>query len=331
LLDFKLDYKDLRKKLKGRVIILCHHNADPDSLCSAYAVKELVAKLDSSSTGDIFAPGGFSSITKKIIEKLNIEVINEPNIKEYQALVIVDTATLEQLDGWRDIVSTVKIPKVIMDHHSAHSDTISLASINIVNEEATSTCEIVYKLYEKFGFEPSETVAKALLLGIAYDSKHFSIGTAESYQTISDLLKIGGPVHDITNILSVKKDRSEKIARLKGGKRVQLYFRGEWILATSSLDSFHASVARGLIGLGADVAVVAGNDNKKLRTSLRSTNDFAHRTSIHLGHNIAKRLGEEFKGSGSGHPTAAGINGEGDSETLLKRSIELITQKLVLT
>ena len=331
MIDYKFDQDALRKKLRGRVIILCHHNADPDSLCSAYAVKELIAKLDSSSTGDVFAPGGLSSLTKKIVEDLKIGVINETTIDEYQTLVIVDTATLEQLEEWGDAVASTKIPKVIIDHHSPHSDTISLASIYCVNDEAKSTCEIVYNLYEKYGFEPSETVAKALLLGMAYDSKHFSMGTPESYQTISDLLKIGGPVEEITNILSVKKDRSEVIARLKGAKRVQLHYIGEWIIATSRLSSFHASVARGLISLGADVAIVAGNDNKKLRASLRATNDFSTLTSIHLGQNIAKILGEEFGGAGSGHPTAAGVNGEGDSETLLKRSIELITQKLALT
>ena len=324
------DYNALRKKLKGRVIILCHHNADPDSLCSAYAVKELVARLDSSSTGEIFAPGGLSSLTKKIMEELKIEVNHESFIDDYQTIVMVDTATLEQLEEWGDIVASTNIPKVLIDHHSPHSKTISLASIYIVNEEATSTCEIVYHLYEKYGFEPSETVAKALLLGIAYDSKHFSIGTPESYQTISDLLKIGGPVEEITNILSVKKDRSEIIARLKGAKRVQLHFRGEWVLATSMLSSHHASVARGLINLGANVAIVAGNDNNKLRASLRATNNFTRETSIHLGQNVATILGEEFEGAGSGHSTAAGVNGEGDPETLLKRSIELITQKLAL-
>lgn len=329
--DYKFDHNALRKKLKGRVIILCHHNADPDSLCSAYAVKELVARLDSSSTGEIFAPGGLSSLTKKIMEELKIEVNHEPTIDDYQTIVMADTATLEQLEEWGDIVASTKIPKVIIDHHSPHSKTISLASIYVVNEEATSTCEIVYKLYEKYGFEPSETVAKALLLGIAYDSKHFSIGTPESYQIISDLLKIGGPVEEITNILSVKKDRSEIIARLKGAKRVQLHFRGDWVLATSRLSSYQASVARGLINLGADVAIVVGNDDKKLRASLRATNNFTRETSIHLGQNIAKILGEEFEGAGSGHSTAAGVNGEGDPETLLKRSIELITQKLALT
>lgn len=326
-----IDYNALRKKLKGRVIILCHHNADPDSLCSAYAIKELVARLNSSSTGEIFAPGGLSRLTKKIMEELKIEVNHEPTVDDYQTIVMVDTATLEQLEEWGNIVASTKIPKVLIDHHSPHSKTISLASIYVVNEEATSTCEIVYKLYEKYGFEPSETVAKALLLGIAYDSKHFSIGTPESYQTISDLLKIGGPVEEITNIFSVKKDRSEIVARLKGAKRLQLHFRGEWILATSMLSSHHASVARGLIYLGANVAIVAGNDNKKLRASLRATNNFTRETSIHLGQNIATILGEEFEGAGSGHSTAAGVNGEGDPETLLRRSIELISEKLVIT
>ncbi len=39
-------------------------------------------------------------------------------------------------------------------------------------------------------------------------------------------------------------------------------------------------------------------------------------------------LGEMFSGAGSGHPTAAGFNGEGDPKEFLKEALFLLTELL---
>jgi nanoRNase/pAp phosphatase (c-di-AMP/oligoRNAs hydrolase) len=108
---------------------------------------------------------------------------------------------------------------------------------------------------------------------------------------------------------------------------MQLHNLESWTLATSQLSSFQASAARALIGLGADASVVCGNDKKNLRASLRATDRFYQETRIHLGE-LAQTLGTEFGGAGSGHPTAAGVNGVGDPEVLVKRVVELVSERL---
>ncbi len=76
------------------------------------------------------------------------------------------------------------------------------------------------------------------------------------------------------------------------------------------------------------MAVVAGRDKRELRASLRSTDRFYRETSVHLGRDIASRLGDDFNGAGSGHSTAAGVNGEGEIGKALLRAVELISDKL---
>ncbi|MCK4434104.1 phosphoesterase, partial [Candidatus Bathyarchaeota archaeon] len=76
------------------------------------------------------------------------------------------------------------------------------------------------------------------------------------------------------------------------------------------------------------VAVVAGDKNRKLDISLRSTRDFYKKTNIHLGRDIAKPLGEHFHGMGGGHSTAAGANGTGDIEKGLDQCLGLLKEKL---
>lgn len=318
----------LRRLLSGRVLLFCHHNADPDSICSAYAVKELAEALNPSSEAEIILTGGASILSKRIMEALHIETAEEASVAEADALVVLDAGTPRQLEEWEEEIASAEAPKVFIDHHAPHPETMRLATLYMVDEQATSTCEIVYRLYRNYGVTPSAGVARALLVGIAYDSKHFTIGTAEMYRVVSELLEADGAVEEVMALLASEMDRSERIARLKAAQRMQIHKVGGWTIATSHVSSFQASAARGLLRMGADVAIVAGRDKRIIKASLRSTDRFHRETAIHLGRDVAVPLSEEFGGAGSGHATAAGINAEGRPQMMLRRAVELISAKI---
>ena len=318
----------LRRLISGKVLLFCHHNADPDAICSAYAFKELAKTLNPTTEAKIILTGGASSLSKRVTENLGIETANDGSVAEADALIILDAATLTQLEDWGEEIAGADAPKVFIDHHAPHPKTLRLATIYLVDEEATSTCEIVYTLYQRYGVTPSTNVARALLTGIAYDSKHFTIGTAETFKAVSELLEIGGSIGEVVGLLASDMDRSERIARLKAGQRMQIHDVEGWTVVTTHVGSFQASAARALIGLGADVAVVSGGDKKTLRASLRSTERLHEGTSIHLGRDIAAPLGGEFGGAGSGHATSAGVNAVGSPQAMLSRAVELISVKI---
>lgn len=322
------DLEELRILLRGKILLFCHHNADPDTICSAYAVQALSEALDPSAKSSIVLPNGASSLSRKIMADLDIIVAEDPSVEDADVIVVLDTATLNQLEEWGKVIASASAPKVFIDHHAPHPETSSVASLHIVDETASSTCEIVYQLYKRYSLIPTTKVARALLVGIAYDSKHFSIGTARTLRSVSQLLEIDGPLDQIMALLKSYRSRPERIARLKAAQRMQLHEVGGWTIATSHLSSFQASAARGLLGLGADVAVVVGKDRRRLRASLRATDKFNMETALHLGRDIAIKLGEEFSGAGSGHATAAGVNGEGNLRTMLKRTLELISSNM---
>lgn len=322
------DPKKLRSLLSGRVLLFCHHNADPDSICSAYAFKELAGVLNPSTDVEIILSGGASSLSKRVMGTLGIEAASETSMGEADVLVVLDTATLRQLEGWGEKIASSDAPKVFIDHHAPHPEIMRLATVFLVDEEAASTCEIVYSLYQSYDVTPSANVAKALLTGIAYDSKHFAIGTTETFKAISELLKIDGQVNEVIALLSSEMVRSERIARLKAGQRTRIHDVGGLMVAVTHVSSFQASAARGLLGLGADVAVVAGSARGVVNMSMRSTKRFHEESSIHLGIDVAMPLGEEFGGAGSGHATAAGVNAEGRFQPMLRRAVELISAKV---
>jgi nanoRNase/pAp phosphatase (c-di-AMP/oligoRNAs hydrolase) len=261
------------------------------------------------------------------MEVLGIQVLEDASIDDYDAVVVLDTATPNQLEDWGEKVMRSSVKKIFIDHHTPHPSMIDIADYTMIDESATSTCELVYRIYSSWGVEPTPVVARALLLGITYDSRHLSIATPTTLKTASVLLEIDGSLEGVLSMLRTERGRPESIARLKAAQRMQLHDLMSWTLATSQLSSFQASAARALIGLGADVAVVCGSDKEGLRASLRATDRFFQGTSIHLGE-VAQALGADFGGAGSGHPTAAGVNGVGGSELFLMKVVALISEGL---
>ena len=56
------------------ILILCHQNADPDAICSAFALSQLLQNIKSDLNVEIGLPEGMSRISKIISEYLSIEV-----------------------------------------------------------------------------------------------------------------------------------------------------------------------------------------------------------------------------------------------------------------
>jgi len=322
-----MDLTKLRNHLRGKVIILCHHNADPDAIGAAYAIQRLIQTLEPDSSTEILYPDSASQLSDKIIANFKIVTSTTPKIVKADAVIVVDTGSIAQLEKLASLLQGGEV-RIFIDHHSKDNEIENIASIYIGDEEAVATCEIIYDLWVSLGLEPPQEVAETLLLGIAFDSKHFQIGTPRTFKTVARLLELGASMRRIHDLLSTQMDQSEKIARLKATQRMTITKVEPWIIATSNLGSFQSSAARGILSLGADVAAIAGNDKNEFKASLRSTEDFHQKTGIHLADDISKPLAEKYGGAGGGHKTASGVNGQGDSKEFLIEVVKLLTEKL---
>jgi len=310
------------------VLLLCHHNADPDAICSAYALASLLKQTRPEMEVEIGASHGISRLSKHLLQYIPVEVKTQPNVEKANAIVLLDTNTIQQLDDLAERVKNSKAPVIVIDHHAAHPETEQFAKICITTEEASSTCEIIYNFYKQTGVKPGENEAKALFLGIAFDTRHFILANSTTLKNIAEMIDAGVNVQETLPLLSLPMDFSERLARLKASKRTRLFKIEEWIVALSHVNAYQASAARAMIELGAHVAAVAGEKKGSIEVSLRSSAEFYKQTGIHLGRDIAKPLGEYLHGMGGGHSTAAGVNGEGDVQIGLKHCLWLLKQKL---
>jgi nanoRNase/pAp phosphatase (c-di-AMP/oligoRNAs hydrolase) len=326
-----MPFAEIRKVLDESnakfIVLLCHHNADPDAICSAYAFASLLKRLRPIEC-EIGAGQGISRLSKHILEHLPIEVKTQPSVEKADAIVLLDTNTIQQLENLAEKIKSSKAPIIVIDHHAAHPETEKLARLCVTNEEASSTCEIIYSFFKEMDIKTNENEAKALFLGITFDTRHFILANSSTLKTVAELIDVGVNAREELAMLSLPMDFSERVARLKACKRARLFKIGDWIIAFSHVSAYQASAARAIMDIGAHVAVVAGQKNENLEISMRCTRDFQEKTGIHLGKDVAKPLGEHLQGMGGGHSTAAGVNGVGDIETGLKWCLRLFKEKL---
>ena len=310
------------------IILLCHHNADPDAICAAYAFFQFLKQLRPKLKIEIAAAQGPSRLSKCLTSVLPIKLTLQPRIEEADLIVLLDTNTIQQLDEWGERVKNSGSPIVVIDHHSIHPLTKRLATIYVVEEEASSTCEIVYSFYKEMKVELKKNEAKALFLGMAFDTKHFILADSVTFKIVAELVDVGVNPKEALALLSIPLDISERIARLKACQRLKIKKVKKWLIAISTISSYQASVANSMIKLGAHVSVVGGKSGNELRISLRSCRDFHDETGIHLGRDIAKPLGYLTQGAGGGHPTSAGVNGIGDLRTSFDRFMAILVKEL---
>jgi phosphoesterase RecJ-like protein len=281
---------------------------------------------------EIGAAEGPSRLSRHLLNTaLQMRLTSHPRIEEADAIVLLDTNTIQQLGDWAERVKGVKCPIIVIDHHASHPETERLAAISVADENVSSTCEIVYRFFMDMNVRFTEEAAKALFLGIAFDTRHFILANSTTLKTVADLIDAGVNAKETLSLLSLPMEESERIARLKASKRVKLLRFGGWIVAFSHVSAYQASAARALISLGAHAAIVAGQKDGRLRISMRATQEFYHETGLHLGRDLAKPLGEYLRGMGGGHSISAGVNGVGDFEVCLKRCIRMLKEKLRTT
>jgi nanoRNase/pAp phosphatase (c-di-AMP/oligoRNAs hydrolase) len=250
-------------------VLLCHHNADPDAICSAYGFASLLKHLRPSFEVEIGAAQGISRLSRHLLKYLPIQVKAQPNVEKADVIVLLDTNTIQQLGDLAEKVKNSKAPIIVIDHHAAHPETEQIARLCITNEEASSTCEIVYNFFKELNIKANENEAKALFLGIAFDTRHFILANSSTLKTVAELIDVGVNAQEALSMLSLPMDFSERVARLKTCRRAKFFKTAEWIVAISHVSAYQASAARALVDLGAHVAAVAGQKNDNIEISTR--------------------------------------------------------------
>lgn len=318
-------------------IVLLHHNADPDSIGSAAALKIVFPNVDVGVTGDVSRTG------QRLLEVLKVGVVTNPDLDDYNQAVLVDTASASQLGAYADQLES----PIVLDHH-APSPLWEHAKYYYCDETKASCTEIIYDVirvahhlgFIDFSFESGgtvniedlERVGLALLVGIVADTANFRYATPFTFQTFSSLLRQSG--HQMDEVLDILEsiptdDPSRKVAHLKASQRLKFERVGDEgvIVAHSIVSSFEASAAKAILDLGADVALVAAQRGDEVRLSARARHHTVVMYDLHMGR-LLHELADTFNVGAGGHDTAAGLNGPGSAQVILDECVRVIQEKV---
>ena len=325
-LDPKLSkFPFLEPKNLRSAAVVCHRNADADAYLSAYALSGLIRSVAPGCEVVIVTPGGMTTLTRKLSARF-IHPTIEQSEKDYDLYVAVDVGDEELLNEWKEKIQSSGGVKVLVDHHPMR-DNATYDRV-VVDERATSAAEVVFALYQELGVELDGQTAQALLDAIMFDSSHLAIASPAGLRAVVRLMDAGADVVLARKELRSDPDYGEVLAKLKGAQRLKIYKVGGWVTATSMVGSFQAHVARSLVYLGADLALVAGESDGETRVSLRSTQRFLESTGIQLGTQVASEMARRLGGHGGGHATAASFStmaGEEEAmQATLNRAGELL-------
>lgn len=314
----------LKVEPSSSVGIICHRHADVDAYTAAFGLSDLLMKLNSELKIRLYAPDGLGLLARKVQDAIHAEVSDVFPPSGEKRFYVVDTGHAALLEEALDYLKASSAEVVFIDHHPPHDSTKEIALARIVDEKASSTAEVVYMLFKEASIIPTPQTSLALLTGILSDSQNLKLARLQTLENVVELGKLGADLQEARELLWMPRERSEVIARLKGSQRLTIYKVGEWMLATTLIGSFHASVARALVELGSDVSIALGEHEGETRCCLRATQHFYKQTGLHLGTEIAATVAEAHSGIGGGHPTAASLTAkipEEDLQNILRNEI----------
>lgn len=320
----KIRLKRFLQRSQGKsFLLLCHHNADPDSLGSAIAFA-LYLKSIGVENVRIGVAQSVSSYAKRLLTLSPVPLEKDPLVRE-DVVMIFDTSSLEQLEP-------IEIPRgktvIVIDHHAEKEKPIR-ADIAVVDSSRTSTAEIVWELFKYLSFYDEKAV-KALLAGIVTDTANFRFANSKTFKAVSEMLErfpiqMGEIFQLVAPVSDENIDQAKRTAILKACQRMEIRKFRRYIIAVSKVSAYESLACKTFLNLGADIAVV-GSEKKGVRISARAKENLVKK-GLHLG-KIMEKVGPVIDGSGGGHAGAAGANGRKNLDEAIKLILKEIERFL---
>ncbi|HEY8174083.1 MAG TPA: bifunctional oligoribonuclease/PAP phosphatase NrnA [Gemmatimonadaceae bacterium] len=174
-----------------RVALSTHINADGDGCGSETAVARLLAQRGMAV--HIVNPTPWPDLFDFLLadDVVDRSADGADALKGIDLLIVLDISDVKRLGALADAVRSLKVPRVVIDHHIASEE--SAGDIVLTDTTACATGELVYDLALELGYEITPRIAKALYSAILTDTGgfRFSNTTPRCHAIAADLLAVG--------------------------------------------------------------------------------------------------------------------------------------------
>lgn len=308
------DLMSLLRDVK-RVVVTAHSGPDGDAMGSTLAWAAYLKQLGK--RVEIVLPNPCPDFLRWLPGCQNVLFYSESEmreaavkaVREADLVCMLDYNALHRLHDMTALVEKSKAPRLMIDHHE--NPDLGSAKMIISRPEASSTCELVFRLvFQLGGFEQmSRGTAACIYCGMMTDTGGFSYASndPEIFIIIAHLLTKGIDKDKINR--NVNNQWSEHRLRFFSyilSEKLQFFHRQRASLLTITREEmkrfrYIRGDSEGLVNeplkvKGMRVSISLREDTEKdvIRVSVRSVDDFP-----------ANRMAEEFF-NGGGHFNAAG-------------------------
>ncbi|MHA2609380.1 MAG: DHH family phosphoesterase [bacterium JZ-2024 1] len=320
-------FEEVARILRGatKIFVFSHLNPDGDSIASLYSCARALQKLQKEvyayqsdpipSLYRFFIPDGFFAT-------------QVPPHKDFDLLLVLDTADVKRIpeairewvfsfkeaDGWR-------IPFVNLDHHIGNT---GFGSVNLVDVQASSSCEVLHQLFEKIPIKLTKEIASALYVGYLMDTGGFAFSNTspETLRRAAELVESGAsPEFLYRKLFLTQRIQALHLLGLVLA-RLKSVLDNSLVWSYCDVDDFQVSGATNgdLEGIpefllraeGARVAIFFARvpeDTERIRVSFRS------RENIDVCE-LARRF------AGGGHKASSGARIRGDLHQVIEKVLQ---------
>lgn len=215
--SFKV-FKALLAKVNS-ISIISHWSPDGDAMGSSLALYHYLIKCGKKV--QVIVPNQYPDFLKWMPGDNKVMVFQENEEKAIKALkkceliFTLDFNTLKRLEKLGEVISTLDIPKVLVDHHQQPD---SYASYYFHDVKACSTCELIYDLICGLGGKKliDKKIAACLYTGLMTDTGSFRYPSVnpKTHLIVSELMNTGIVPADIHS--AVYDTYSEERMKLLG-------------------------------------------------------------------------------------------------------------------
>jgi phosphoesterase RecJ-like protein len=295
----------LEREDNQKFLLIAHERPDGDTVSATLATARLLKSIGKKIT--VASSQGVPEVFKYLPDWRDAK--EDFLIGDFDAIILIDNGDLKRT-GYADRIIKAKtrgLPIINIDHHPKN-DIWKYASINIVDEKASSTCEIIFDLFKKMNVKFETDVATMLLTGIYTDTGGFQHAnvSAKTLEAASELMSHGAKLKNISTNISNHKSLPmlklwgialDRIVKLDDIKLVYSIITSKDIESVGASDADLAGVVNLISTIPDDVATLLlyETPDGKIKGSLRTES-----TKVDVA-KIAHLFG------GGGHRRAAGF------------------------
>lgn len=297
-----------------RIAVISHIRPDGDAVGSMLGLG--TALMEAGKDVQFVLADGVSAVYRFLV---NADTVQKEIKGEIDLAVVLDCSDLERTGG----VLNGFQPGINIDHHKTN---LNFAHVNLVEENAAATAQVLANHLPQWGLEISKGVAEALLTGILTDTIGFRTSnvSADTLHTAASLMEQGIDMPVIYHKVLIERTF----------EAVRLWGRG--IDKLQRQDSILWGV---LTAEDRKAASYPGKDDAELISILSSVRDadvailFIEQDPQHVKVSWRARPGFDVSGAamyfgGGGHAPAAGATIEGELDDVIRQVLDE-TKKII--